>query len=462
MCITDYMSPYVKEMGIKSGAIKDNAFFSDYISRHKALPKNLTVLNIQEFLEYAKQIEGPCDYPYEENKLCARFLTGASTSHYPKCVLISADGITKMANIYDYVWFAKSITTPTVTLGVFIPIYYATGAIHGIYGGLLCGMHMVYMPKYDRFAFGKDLLEGKIEEAVVAPSHVSALESSGLSDGSLSHVKGIFIGGEAVLPSHMKKLRAVCKRLGIANILNGYGMTETGSMSGISDQDVSSVLWHDDSDVSISPLPGIEYRIIDLDTRAILPDGLRGMLQVKTPCTMMGYFDKEKNASFFAEDGWINTGDIAVRYTNGRYRLFGRSNDYFVNNGIRYAMFDIEEKVLELSDIAEAEVIKLSQNSNEYPAIVVVPKKDVCIHTYDLIKQVCSINVSGMEYLFGVKVIDNFKTNPITFKRDYLSLQNDLTGFYFIDKDEHLFAVGVGGERKQIGYDEMQPAGSNS
>ena len=85
---------------------------------------------------------------------------------------------------------------------------------------------------------------------------------------------------------------------------------------------------------------------------------------------MMGYFDKEKNASFFAEDGWINTGDIAVRYTNGRYRLFGRSNDYFVNNGKRYAMFDIEEKVLELSDIAEAEVIKLSQNSNEYPAML--------------------------------------------------------------------------------------------
>ena len=66
-----------------------------------------------------------------------------------------------------------------------------------------------------------------------------------------------------------------------------------------------------------------------------------------------------------------------------------------------------------------------------------------------------------MEYLFGVKVIDNFKTNPITFKRDYLSLQNDLTGFYFIDKNEHLFTGGIGGERKQIGYDEIQPAGSN-
>ncbi len=447
--ITDYMSPSIRAIGEKMGTIKETGFIDEYIRNHGAFPKGMKVLSLSEFLTYAEGVD-TYDLPYEENKLCARFLTGASTSQYPKCVFLSADGITKMASIYDYVWFPKTITLPKVKLGVFIPLYYATGAIHGIYGGLLCGMHMVYKPKYDRFTFGKDLSDDKIEVAVVAPSHVAALESSGLSDGSLKHVKGIFIGGEAVHPSQMTKFRASCSRLGISNILNGYGMTETGSMSGISDPDVSSVTWGDSGDVSISPLPGIEYRIIDPDTGALLSDNQRGMLQVKTPCTMMTYLEKEKNQSFFADDGWINTGDIACRYSNGRYRVFGRCADFFVNNGKKYAMFDIEEKVLEFDSVAEAEVIKFSHNDNEYPAIVVVLKKDSTTSYTELVKQICSIVAPGMEYLFGVKIIDNFKTNPITFKRDYLSLQNDTSGFYVIDKDGTLYSTIIGEEIQHV------------
>ena len=427
----------------------------EYLERHKAFPNGMRIINIKEFLKYGKLIEDPCDFPYEENKLCARFLTGASTSQYPKCVLLSSDGITKMASIYDYVWFAKTLTIPKVKLGVFIPIYYATGAIHGIYGGLLCGMHLVYKPKYDRFTFGKDLMNDAIEVAVVAPSHVAALEQSAIMDGGLKHVKGIFIGGEAVQPSQMRKFRAECSRLGVSSILNGYGMTETGSMSGISDPDVSNILWHNDGDVSISPIPGIEYRIVDLDTGVILPDNHRGMLQVNTPCTMMGYLEREKNQSFFAEDGWINTGDIAIRYSDGRYRIFGRSNDYFTNDGRKYAMFDIEEKVLENDSVAEAEVIKFSQGNDEYPAIVIVLKNNIGIQAAEIIKQICAIDVPGMEYLIGVKIIDNFKTNPITFKRDYLCLQNDPTGYYLADKKGNLFSTVVDGKRKQIDPHEI-------
>ena len=143
--------------------------------------------------------------------------------------------------------------------------------------------YLIYKPKYDRFAFAKDLLETKAKIALVAPSPVATLEESGLEDNALNHLKYIFIGGEAIMPAAMEKFRKTGDRLGIQYILNGYGMTETGSMSGISDKESKG------EDVTVTPVPGVEYRIVDPVTREILPDNARGILEKKSPCATLGY-----------------------------------------------------------------------------------------------------------------------------------------------------------------------------
>ena len=82
----------------------------------------------------------------------------------------------------------------------------------------------------------------------------------------------------------MEKFRQAARRLGIQYVLNGYGMTETGSMSGVSDK-----IDDDDSDVTIAPVPGVEYRIVDVDTmKKVLPENVRGILEKKTPCATAG------------------------------------------------------------------------------------------------------------------------------------------------------------------------------
>lgn len=69
------------------------------------------------------------------------------------------------------------------------------------------------------------------------------------------------------MPAAMQKFRKTAKRLGIQYILNAYGMTETGSMSGMSLKNALN-----DSDVTIEPVPGVSYRIVDRKTGEILPD----------------------------------------------------------------------------------------------------------------------------------------------------------------------------------------------
>lgn len=437
--VTDYMNPIVKFIGTKKGLINNKDFLDEYAKTHKSLPQGMEMMRLKDFAKIGSKVKESYKFPYEENKLAAYFLTGATTSQIPKCVKISADGFTKMGIIYDELWFDFK---PGDRQAVFIPLFYATGAVHGVHAGLMNGITLIYKPKYDRFAFAKDLIETKAGIALVTPSHVATLEDSGLADNALSHVEYIFIGGEAIMPAAMEKFRKTGNRLGIKHILNGYGMTETGSMSGISNKTATG------GDVTIEPVPGVEYRIVDPVTKEILVDNTRGILEKKSPCATLGYFEEEKNKILFTEDGWINTGDVAIRYSNGKYRVFGRYTDCFTNNGTTYAMYDIEEQALKHPDVAEAEVVKFEVNGKEYPAMVVVLNSNAINRIAEVTKELCAIDVAGMEHFIGVRYVDKFKTHPVTAKRDYLSLQNDKTGYYFVDENDNVFVSDIGKEKK--------------
>lgn len=437
MSITDYMNPMAKFAGKAKGLIDDKDFLDEYVKRHKGAPVGMEMIRLKEFADIGKCTKENYDFPYEEGKIAAYFLTGATTSQTPKCVQLYADGITKMARVYDNLWYNLSSDDRNT---IFIPLFYATGAIHGIHCGLLHGMTLIYKPKYDRFAFGRDLLDSRATIAIAAPSHVATLEESNLKDLALQHVKSIFIGGEAIAPAQMEKFRLTAKRLGIKNIINTYGMTETGSGSGSSDMIIDDL-----RDVAVQPIPGMKYRIVDQITGEILSDNKRGILEVKSPCIMAGYTEKEKNKTFFTKDGWAHTGDVAVRYSNGKYRIFGRATDCFTNNGKTYPMYDIEEQVLNHPAVSEAEVIKFSENGEEYPAIVVVLRREWNDRTTSVLRDLSVIDAPGSEYLLGIRFIDKFKTNPITGKRDVLTLPQETTNYYIFDKaDGKIYRVNIG------------------
>ncbi len=439
--VKDYMNPFIKYIVTKKKLISSIDFLDEYTKRNGSFPKGMHVMRLQEFAKLGRDVKEEYDFPYIEKRIAAYFLTGATTSQFPKCVKLYEDGITRMASIYDEMWFDFGVGDRNT---VFIPLFYATGAIHGVHAGLISGATNIYKPKYYRFAFGHDLKQTKAKIAIVAPSHVATLDESGLKDNSLKHVKYIFVGGEAIMPAQMEKFRKTADRLGIQYVLNGYGMTETGSMSGVSEK------YAKNGDVEVVPVPGVEYRIVSESTGEILPDNQRGVLQKKSPCATAGYFEEEKNKVLFTEDGWINTGDIAIRDSNGKYRIFGRSTDCFRNNNSAYAMYDIEEQVLKHPGVAEAEVIKFGTEGNERPAIVVVIKNNYKDKLADIAKDLCSIDVSGMEYLLGVKFISKFKTNPITSKRDYLSLQDDKVEYYRVDEEGYYYCVDAEGNEKKV------------
>lgn len=72
-------------------------------------------------------------------------------------------------------------------------------------------------------------------------------------------------------------------------------------------------------------VPNCEAKIMDEHGTNIMPDGERGELWCRAPTVMKGYWrNPSASKEAITDDGWLKTGDIAVRDTQGKYLIVDR------------------------------------------------------------------------------------------------------------------------------------------
>jgi acyl-[acyl-carrier-protein]-phospholipid O-acyltransferase/long-chain-fatty-acid--[acyl-carrier-protein] ligase len=72
------------------------------------------------------------------------------------------------------------------------------------------------------------------------------------------------------------------------------------------------------------PFFNLEARITDPETNEVLPADVAGMLQIKGPTVMQGYYKDKKKTDAVLKDGWYSTGDIATIDADGFIKITGR------------------------------------------------------------------------------------------------------------------------------------------
>jgi long-chain acyl-CoA synthetase len=94
-------------------------------------------------------------------------------------------------------------------------------------------------------------------------------------------------------------------------------------------------------------LPGLEGRIAALDdAKVTLPDGEPGELMVRGPLVMLGYYGNERATRETIEpDGWMHTGDIAVKDDEGHFFIVDRKKDLIITGGFNLYPAEIERVV---------------------------------------------------------------------------------------------------------------------
>ena len=103
-----------------------------------------------------------------------------------------------------------------------------------------------------------------------------------------------------------------------------------------------------------------------------LPPGKKGVLYVRGPNVMKGYYKKpDLSAQAITKDGWLNTGDLAMLTHDGEIKIMGRTKETVVLlGGENVEPGPIEDTITESDYVDQVMVVGQDQ---KYLAALVVP-----------------------------------------------------------------------------------------
>ena len=128
------------------------------------------------------------------------------------------------------------------------------------------------------------------------------------------------------------------------------GMTETGPYAmnpPFGEKRVGSV--------GVPPI-GVALRLVNVNENDV-PPGEIGQVIVRTPDTMVGYWNDTLATFEVLRDGWMRTGDLARADDDGYLWLEGRVRDLIVRDGSNIAPAEVEEVALRHPDVSAAAAV---------------------------------------------------------------------------------------------------------
>ncbi|MBD2022027.1 long-chain fatty acid--CoA ligase [Leptolyngbya sp. FACHB-36] len=126
------------------------------------------------------------------------------------------------------------------------------------------------------------------------------------------------------------------------DILGGYGLTETSPITNVRRP------WRNVRGADGETLRDTEIAIVDPETRQPLPPGKQGLVMIRGPQVMQGYFNNpEATAKAIDRDGWFNSGDLGMVTSANDLVITGRAKDTIVlTNGENIEPQPIEDACL--------------------------------------------------------------------------------------------------------------------
>jgi acyl-[acyl-carrier-protein]-phospholipid O-acyltransferase / long-chain-fatty-acid--[acyl-carrier-protein] ligase len=133
--------------------------------------------------------------------------------------------------------------------------------------------------------------------------------------------------------------------------LEGYGCTETSPVVSVNlpDVEIRGVKQIANCMGTVGqPISGVVAKAFDPESFAPLPPTEEGMLGVKGPNVMLGYWKQPEKTSQVVRDGWYMTGDIGRIELDGFIRITGRVSRFAKSGGEMIPLEKLEEEMQEI------------------------------------------------------------------------------------------------------------------
>ncbi|OHW94032.1 4-coumarate-ligase 2 [Colletotrichum incanum] len=241
----------------------------------------------------------------------------------------------------------------------FLPLYHAYGQLYAVLMAMKLNFPIYIMKefRYEDFLFA--IGKYKITTLQVAPPILVMLSKRPeTARYDLSSVKEMLCGAAPL----SRELQNECQRRFSVQISQGWGMTEVtcgGTMVPGGARDDSGSIGR--------LLPNCVCRLLDDEGKEV-GFGHPGELYIRGPNICLGYWHNEAaTQDALDQDGWLKTGDIAVCNEDGYFWIVDRKKELIKVNALQVAPAELEAVLLENEHVADAAVVGITIDGNEWP-----------------------------------------------------------------------------------------------
>jgi len=290
---------------------------------------------------------------------------------------------------------------------IHVPMFHCFGMVLAMTAAMTHGVTMSPIPYFSPKLSLECINKEKITCFHGVPTmFIAMLEHEDFAKTDFSYMRtGIMAGS----PCPIKIMEDVVNKMNMKEITIVYGQTEASP--GCTQSRVD-----DPIEVRVNtvgrPLPGIECKVVDPVTGEDLPDNVDGEFVARGYNIMKGYYKMpEATAAVIDKDGWLHTGDIARRDSNGNYKITGRLKDMIIRGGENIYPKEIEGFIYTHPLVRDVQVIGVpdEQYGEEIMACIIL--KDGASMTEDELKDFVRTHMAKHKTPRYVEFVTEFPMN---------------------------------------------------
>ncbi|MCQ2229468.1 MAG: AMP-binding protein [Bacteroidales bacterium] len=243
--------------------------------------------------------------------------------------------------------------TPDDKLLVCVPFFHCFGIVLALCSVMTHNMSMVITVDFDAEQVLKSIHQERCTALYGVPTmYVAELNHENFSKYDLSCLRtGIMAG--SLCP--IETMREVMDKMYMKDIISVYGLTE--SSPGMTCSRTFHTMEQRATTVG-TEFPEVEVKIFNPETGEECKVGEHGEICCKGYNVMKGYYKNPKaTAETIDANGWLHSGDLAMKDEDGFYHITGRIKDMIIRGGENIYPREIENFIYRMPEVRMVEVV---------------------------------------------------------------------------------------------------------
>ena len=234
-----------------------------------------------------------------------------------------------------------------------VPLFHCFGCVLAVCAIVSHGASMVLTEDFDPLRVLAGIQKEKCTAVYGVPTmFIAELNHPMFDMFDLSTLRTGIMAGSLCPVETMKE---VMDKMNCRDIIIVYGLTETSP-------GMTTTRVFDSPEVRATTvgvaLPGVEVKVMNPETGEECAPEEQGEICCRGYNVMKGYYNNpEATAKAIDADGWLHSGDLAVKTEDGFYRITGRIKDMIIRGGENVYPREIENFIYRMPEVEMVEVV---------------------------------------------------------------------------------------------------------